>query len=398
MVPVLVAGVFFHHLEDFTGGDGPRSLETNVLRDAASSTSECQSLAEENKKLQRLSLQSANSNVLQTQVDSLQWQLRQMESSRQMYRAVMEQVSKFLERVHKNLDIISSKMSTSPKTKTSRFPRSRSVHTMAGTCANSNSGSRCSSPSPTHYSTISISNSSQITNCNVIEQIHELDTSPQDSLNNTFREYTWKPVRPASEHVTLEKLSQESFRFYRTVQSLLNTREPDLIHRLTPAVSEVMIPDSNEKIDNNSVLPNYCAFMSWLREGKNLPVREVGSCVSLFQNNSVSNRKSLDTSSTCSIQYAITHELENTTTKIDNSCSKPISIEDESGFSSMSSFHDANILPEMKSYPKLGLPIVKCDEPKHKRWNSTPVDKMYDSSNMSVSFCNNNEILQVLWV
>ena len=70
---------------------------------------------------------------------------------------------------------------------------------------------------------------------------------------------------------------------------------------------------------------------------------------------------------------------------------KVVSTEDESGFSSMSSFHDVNI-----GYPKLGLPIVGCDDSKHRRWTSTPVNKMYDS-NMSVNFCD-NEILRVLWV
>ena len=35
------------------------------------------------------------------------------------------------------------------------------------------------------------------------------------------------------EEVPPEKLSQEAFRLLRTVQSLLNTREPDLAHRLS---------------------------------------------------------------------------------------------------------------------------------------------------------------------
>lgn len=76
----------------------------------------------------------------------------------------------------------------------------------------------------------------------------------------------------------------------------------------------------------------------------------------------------------------------------ETSSPKPICIDDESGFSSMSSFHDVNV-----TYPKLGLPIVECGESKHRRWNSTPVDKMYESSNVSLNFCN-NEMLQVLWV
>ncbi len=119
---------------------------------------------------------------------------------------------------------------------------------------------------------------------------------------------------------------------------------------------------------------------------------QVGSCASLFQSTSPGNRKSLDTSSSCSTRFALTDELENVPIKMDNSCTKQGNVEDESGFSSMSSFHDVSILPEMKSYPELGLPIVPCDEPKHRRWNSTPVNKMYEN------FCDGHEITSVLWV
>lgn len=42
--------------------------------------------------------------ILQSHVDTLQWQLKQVESSRQMYRAVMEEVARFLERCHHSLD------------------------------------------------------------------------------------------------------------------------------------------------------------------------------------------------------------------------------------------------------------------------------------------------------
>lgn len=46
---------------------------------------------------------------LQSQVDLLQWQLRQAENSRQMYRAVMKQVVCFLERAHRSLDTMNDK-------------------------------------------------------------------------------------------------------------------------------------------------------------------------------------------------------------------------------------------------------------------------------------------------
>lgn len=49
------------------------------------------------------------------------------------------------------------------------------------------------------------------------------------------------------DEVPLEKLSQEAFRLFRTVQSLLGTREPDLAQRLTPvpgACSDIVRGDS----------------------------------------------------------------------------------------------------------------------------------------------------------
>jgi hypothetical protein len=52
--------------------------------------------------------------------------LLQAESSRQMYRAVMEQVVRFLERAYKNLDLIKNKMDpggSSNKSNPSRFGR-----------------------------------------------------------------------------------------------------------------------------------------------------------------------------------------------------------------------------------------------------------------------------------
>lgn len=56
--------------------------------------------------------------ALHSQVDLLQWQLRQAESSRQMYRAVMKQVVCFLERAHRSLDILgASEKGAVPRTR-----------------------------------------------------------------------------------------------------------------------------------------------------------------------------------------------------------------------------------------------------------------------------------------
>ncbi|PSN46267.1 hypothetical protein C0J52_16642 [Blattella germanica] len=143
------------------------------------------SLLEENRRLQSevdlrtpsllngRSVEMIDSAILQSQVDTLQWQLKQTESSRQMYRAVMEQVVRFLERAYKNLDLIKHKMDPKGqrnKPSCSRVPRSRSVHTVDV------SPSR-SSPQP--------EGSPQVPRAKSIAQI-------EASTNySTFRDFTW---------------------------------------------------------------------------------------------------------------------------------------------------------------------------------------------------------------
>ncbi|XP_014252293.1 uncharacterized protein LOC106668248 isoform X2 [Cimex lectularius] len=272
---------------------------------------ECQGLMETNRKL-KASSASLDASLLQTQIDTLQWQLKQAESNRQMYKAVMEQVSKFLERVQKALE--SSPTKGHPTRGKSRVPRSRSVHTVV-------TQSRASSPLPCAASSVHRANS--------ISQI-------QDSYT-TFRDHAWRANRASSEEVSSERLSQEAFRLLRTVQSLLSTREPDLAG----------VSDCTAQRDNNSM----------------------GSCSSLVQ-------------STCS---GTVREAE------DNKSGGPAtpqlsvgSTEDESGFSSMSSFHD--VAAELRggtgsvgaegSHHELGLPLV-TDSHRHRRWSSTPIDSGY---------------------
>ncbi|KAL1456360.1 hypothetical protein WDU94_001093, partial [Cyamophila willieti] len=165
--------------------------------------------------------------------------------------------------------------------------------------------------------------------------------------------------RPLQEDiVTPEKLSQETFRLLRTIQSLVNTREPDLAQRLTPSSSDLTLSEQRQAIDTNSV----------------------GSCSSLLHSSSYAGgsgsgsgtRKSLgESSSSCSTS---THceELEvlasSSPRPTSNKPPAPASVEDESGFSSLSSFHESG-LPEFKAYPELGLPLVESLD---QRWNASP--------------------------
>ncbi|KRT85905.1 hypothetical protein AMK59_2048, partial [Oryctes borbonicus] len=50
--------------------------------------------------------------MFQSQIDTLQWQLKQTEASREMYRAVMKQVVSFLDRAHKSLEILGTKINS----------------------------------------------------------------------------------------------------------------------------------------------------------------------------------------------------------------------------------------------------------------------------------------------
>ncbi|XP_054276192.1 uncharacterized protein LOC128995261 isoform X2 [Macrosteles quadrilineatus] len=305
----------------------PGELEFSQSDENTSPRKDCQRLVEDNHRL----LQEMDNSHLQTQVDTLQWQLKQAESSRQMYRAVLEQVSKFLERVHRNLDQANVKTSPS-KCKA----RSRSVHTVAS-CP---SHSRPVSPSPS-------SPGQGVQRANSISQMQDSHTY------SIYRDISWRSPRSVVEEVSPDKLSQEAFRLLRTVQSLLGTREPDLTTRLTPTPTPAPTPDPSRD-------------STWC----------VGSCSSLSCS---SQRKSLDASS-CSSRA----EGE----EGGDVCTPQLSVgstEDESGFSSMSSFHEVG-LPEVRTYPDVGLPII---EPSHRRWSSTPVETQSFQTNSSI---------RVLWV
>lgn len=61
-----------------------------------------------------------------------------------------------------------------------------------------------------------------------------------------------RPSQSDLEEVPPEKLSQEAFRLLRTVQSLLNTREPDLAHRLSGSGSGSGSGDSEPRSEPRS--------------------------------------------------------------------------------------------------------------------------------------------------
>ncbi|KAK9722882.1 hypothetical protein QE152_g19466 [Popillia japonica] len=127
--------------------------------------------------------------MFQSQIDTLQWQLKQTEASREMYRAVMKQVVSFLERAQKSLEIL-------------------------GTRINSHQGSVQRSKSEHHVAVA-------------------LDNGSLRSMGGTiqYEDTFWKQTKKTEvipEEIPPEKLAQEAFRLLRTAQSILNTKEPDL--------------------------------------------------------------------------------------------------------------------------------------------------------------------------
>nr|XP_033336414.1 uncharacterized protein LOC117226311 [Megalopta genalis] len=216
---------------------------------------QCQSLIEENQRLQDAltvnrspHTQMIDNVALQTQIETLQWQLKQVDSNRQMYRSLMEQVVRFLDRARNSLDILHKKNGLKDKGSSGR--RSRSVHTVhddsspnRGACTSSSSSS---SDSSRFIRAKSITQISPCTSGNreatwsVLRRNDPVHCTPPRSksndLNKTNEGVVYK--RPKQQEldpneIPPEKLSQEAFSLMRTAQTLLATREPDLA-RITP--------------------------------------------------------------------------------------------------------------------------------------------------------------------
>ena len=145
-----------------------------------------------------------------------------------MYRSLMEQVVRFLDRTRKSLDILHKKSSTKDK---KRVPRSRSVHTVHAESSPSPGASTTSSSSP---------ESSRFTRAKSVNQISPSPTGlkdfswpvtrKNDSMNSTPLTSNPAPRQDSSQthngivyrrpkqteldpdEIPPEKLSQEAFR------------------------------------------------------------------------------------------------------------------------------------------------------------------------------------------
>ncbi|XP_076752586.1 uncharacterized protein LOC143424421 [Xylocopa sonorina] len=432
-----------------------------------------QSLIEENRRLQNAlttnqisHVQVIDSVYLQTQVETLQWQLKQIDANRQMYRSLMEQVVRFLDRARKSLDILHEKNNLKDKNLTGRVPRSRSVHAVHVDSSPNRALSASSSSS---------SSSSRFTRAKSVTQISPCTTN--------YREFTWSmlrrndsahctPPRNKSQEldkthdgvvyrrpkqpeldpndVPPEKLSQEAFRLMRTVQSLLAMREPELArissmenndsssspidhHRHNNHHNEVSLTLQNNSFVNSISLQEATAYKrrsssDRANESSNTD-NDSRTCYPKSSSNTVEInrnlqnllpgiRRSLDATSLNSGSSKTTeeedvlpnnnsfnisipdHESIFTCTPLSTpnrrakkieakekekySKSKPAasvsSVEDESGFSSMSSFQEIGlpsalpISPIRGCHTEVGLPEVPIENARHRRWSSTPAE------------------------
>ncbi|CAH0547237.1 unnamed protein product [Brassicogethes aeneus] len=332
--------------------------------------------------IRRSSLCSIRSNAIpvdnilqQSKIDTLQWQLKEIEKSREMHRAVMKQVVAFLEKTHHSLGILVNKSKQA-------VPRSKSEHQM----------------------TLDSQKTQE-------EKITESFAFTDKSMSYT--DMSWRRPKKQDidcEEVSPEKLAQEAFRLLRTAQSLLNTREPDLAQMnaepeddmdfLASLAKEFPPPLDNKPQRTTSfslspklLLPEYEVKVSTAlnrklslqlterRSSITKPIRTIDSARGSFAEN--------ETAFTSSTIHDFNKDLQNISfssqksekyrcKESEKSNSPPAgsisSVEDESGFSSMNSFQD------------VGVPL----------FNSTALDEVSTKNALLRSMLHNNSSLSSL--
>lgn len=242
------------------------------------------------------------------------------------------------------------------------------------------------------------------------------------------------------------------FRLMRTVQSLLSMREPDLSRIASiedNALSSSSIQDDlssheaaydphrgNDNCNNDD--PNVTSKVSCFLSSTLNHRRSVNTPFDLTVDHLSGARESMDATSLHSVCSKNTEEEELTNTtvplettrndsaasnavEIDNKSerkrveessvnrSKPTasvsSAEDESGFSSMSSFQEVglpsnNVAPIKGCHTEVGLPEVPLEKIRHRRWSSTPAEIQALFKRHSTSFSNTRSTTESLsvWV
>lgn len=242
------------------------------------------------------------------------------------------------------------------------------------------------------------------------------------------------------DHVPPDKLSQDAFRLMRTIESLLATRELDLAtissspfsstlssasstsSACSTSSSSIIDKDSNNNNNkktlstilryqdkdsrrisslstiNGSFIDDEYSFKqlddTFIESDENKKFNNDDNCVKIGQG----GLKNLYSGSTTVSSPSMRLQVNKTATiKDDELRDKPaLSADDESGFSSMSSFQDVGI-PVSTLLPingglhtEVGLPEVPLDKNIHRRWASSPIDLQSKLKNYKNGFINNN--------
>nr|XP_036214969.1 uncharacterized protein LOC106624085 [Bactrocera oleae] len=205
--------------------------------------------------------------LLQNQVDTLQWQLKQVETSNEMYRAVIEEIARFLDRYQ------TQKQQQRQLQQQQQISRSKSLYQVydgnstgegheqstssVGAFADKSIGTSSSclrtrstsnlivdlKQSAIHNGNAAKSGGANMKHSSLATAV--ADKRSYDAINTTnntayttFKDFTWRrsPKKCAESKAQAaaddleEKLNQEAFRLSRTIHNLLNTstRQPDL--------------------------------------------------------------------------------------------------------------------------------------------------------------------------
>ncbi|XP_057334628.1 homeobox protein 9-like [Microplitis mediator] len=496
-----------HFLDNFqnkrSGDNSNTDISNNIEAEELNNLrKQCQMLSEENKRLQNALAHQETSQFdsafLQSQVDTLKWQLKQTESSRQMYRSLMKQVISFLERAHKSLDLLHASNSSSQRSKSSsrnsrsqtiypddslmipsrrstsptssKFTRTKSVTQISAAHAAGHRDFTWSvlrrndpshSPSPSSSSSRTLNKTPEHRPTQLSFNIS--DGSILKSANSDSVE------KIESDHIPPEKLSQEAFRLLRTAESLLAMREPDLSFsssssRISSSSSTSAVtaddentsasviiefgstqtPDGSKSTNSNNLddlsrIEDCSAIndrdpdnrLSSFHKTGNLEMSasSPNTLQPFFSHNNFDSASLNSSSSKAeeeerhSISFNVNSNSNNNSinehcgrtisevkqcTSTPNSTisrktnryktiiaetkdqrdlglkEKPTSVssaEDESGFSSMNSFHDVGLpqptitpVKQTGCHTEIGLPDVPLDRINHRRWSSTPAE------------------------
>lgn len=241
------------------------------------------------------------------------------------------------------------------------------------------------------------------------------------------------------DEITPSKLSEEAFRLLRTVQSLLNTREPDLSSRLSgvcsspqnPAdvssasstVSAALDSDNSDHFQSQETLRNRTPIPP--NQDKDMLQSAFGGECSPIPGLSAAHLRDATMSLGRRRRYRTAERNSFSEAKGSPPQLSISSADDESGFSSLNSFQEigvpfSNTLPktfgqdtnkknscqiipedhrgENGNLEEIGLPRYDENNCKiHRRWSSTPVDNQIGKLR-SPSLCTNGDVIRVLWV